>query len=77
MADNFGMHELCGQCERGLMMYWERFHDAPELVGQLSSSALQRIAKGLSSTLLAEREAGAPGYHKYPSVRDFIAWRAI
>ena len=76
MADNFGMHELCGQCERGMMMYWEEYHDAPELVDQLSSSALQRIAKGLSRTLLSEREARAPQGHKYPSVRDFIAWRA-
>ena len=53
MADKYDMHELCGHCERAMMMYLEYYHDKPELIGQLSSGALQRIAKGLHFTLVA------------------------
>ena len=52
MADKFDMQELCGHCERAMVMYWDCFHDKFDLVGQLSSSALQRIAMGLQKTLL-------------------------
>ena len=57
MADKYDMHELGGHCERAMMMNWSSFHGKPELVDQLSSSALQRIAKGLSNTLLAPIES--------------------
>ena len=51
MADTFDMHELCGHCERAMVMYWEHFNGKPKLINQLSSGALQRIAKGLHKTL--------------------------
>ena len=74
MADKFDMHDLCGHCERALAMHWQYFEDRPDLVGQLSSSALQRIAKGLNRSLLAK--AGPYGTLTYPDVQQFIAWRA-
>ena len=72
MADKFDMHELCGHCERALMMYWEFFEDRSDLAGQLSSSALQRIAKGLNRALLP---ATGPYCHTYPDVHQFTAWK--
>ena len=55
MADKFDMHELCGHCERAMVMYWDTFQDKPDLLDQLSSGALQRIAKGLNGTLVASQ----------------------
>ena len=55
MADKFEMHELRGQCERAMLMYWEYFHDRTDLVNQLSHSMVQRIAMGLSRTLWLQR----------------------
>ena len=105
MADKFDMLRLCGHCERAMVMYWDRFYDQSDLAGQLSSGALQRIAKGLSLALSAPaghnwnenyRKWHNDGYqpmstshnvrademvycsraeHRYPEVRDFIAWR--
>ena len=49
----YDMHELRGHCERAMMMFWECFHDKIDLVNQLSSGTVQRIAMGLSKTLLA------------------------
>ena len=53
MADKIDMPELCGLCELTLVKHWNCFCDKPELTSQLSSGALQRIAKGLNRTLLA------------------------
>lgn len=89
MADKFDMHELCGHCERAMVMYWEHFLDKPELVDQLSSSAFQRIAKGLHKTMATLVESASNHYNdyhyrnqgghmsfmQYPKVCDFIAWR--
>ena len=88
MADKFDMHELCGHCERAMVMYWESFQDKPHLVDQLSRGALQRTAKGLNWTLLASTEHPSgnvscsykePGKYytpqRYPTVQDVIAWR--
>ena len=61
MADNFDMQELCGQCERAMVMHWETFQDQSELIDQLSSGALQRIAKGLNAIVLA------PAAHQWSS----------
>lgn len=69
MADNSDMHELCGHCERAMMMEWEHFANKPALADQLSSSAVQRIAEGL---LLI---SGRYYPRRYPDVEDFIAWR--
>ena len=55
MADRYDMPKLCGHCERTMVQFWNCFHDKPELIVQLSSGALKRIAKGLSRTLLAPR----------------------
>ena len=55
-----------------MMMEWEHFQDKPELADQLSSGALQRIAKGLSKALLV---AGRHSSRQYPDVKDVIAWR--
>ena len=79
MADKYDMHELCGQCERAMMMHWNFYQDKPGLVDQLGGRALQRIAKGLYHA----QRPGAYGTHVpgglikdlYPSVNDFIAWR--
>ena len=73
MAEKYSMHELCGHCERAMMMYWECFDDKPELTDQLSNSALQRIAKGLHKNLLAS--AGHNMEQNYPDVKEFVAWR--
>ena len=71
MADKFDMHELCGHCERAMVMHWERFQDRPDLVGQLSSGALQRIAKGLNKALWAT--TGHQGMTaRYPDVQEFL-----
>ena len=72
MADKFDMHELCGHCERALVMHWKYFEDRSDLAGQLSSSALQRIAKGLNRALLA-----SIGHYTQPipDVHQFIALR--
>ena len=70
-AEKFGMHELHDQCERAMVMYWECFQNRPDLVDQLSSSALQRIAMGLNRALFTTTSAN----HKYPDVREFAAWR--
>ena len=75
LADNFELHELCGQCERTLTVNWKRVRDKPAHFEQLSRGALRRIAKGLHATLLAERCAGAKQGRVYPPVRDFVAWR--
>ena len=48
MADKYNMLELCGHCERALVMHWEAYQDSPDLAGQLSSGAIQRVAKGLT-----------------------------
>ena len=56
MADKFDMHELCGHCECTMVKYWNCFHNKPDLVDQMSSGMLKRIAKGLSLTLLAPVE---------------------
>ena len=72
MADKFDMHELCGHCDRAMMMEWEHFQDKPEQADQLSSSALQRIAKGLNKALLV---AGRHYSRQYPDVKGVIAWR--
>ena len=74
MADKFDMRELRGHCERAMVMHWKSFSKSPSLVDQLSRSALQRITKGLNVMLMAEREARGTQGHKYPPVRDFIAW---
>ena len=29
MADKFDMHELCGHCERAMVMHWDQFQDTP------------------------------------------------
>ena len=50
------MHKLCGYCERAMVMYWNTFQDRPDMLNQLSSGALQRIAKGLNGSLLASTE---------------------
>ena len=72
LADKFDMHELCGRCERALVIKWKTVEDRPDLAGQLSSSALQRVAKGLNRALLA---AAGPYNLKYPDAQQFIAWR--
>ena len=75
MADKFHMHELCGHCERAMVMYWEGFQDKPKLLDQLSSGALQRIAKGLNSTLLATARRHSQEYSLgIPGVQEFTAW---
>ena len=75
LADNFELHKLCGQCERTLMVRWDRVQDKPAHYDRLSHGALRRIAKGLHATLLAEKSAGAKQGWMYPPVSDFIAWR--
>ena len=76
MADKYGMHELCGHCERAMTMCWQYYQDRPDLVGQLSSSALQRIAKALNTSLLAlSIKVSASGLKKkYPDAHEFTAW---
>ena len=74
MADKFDMLELCGHCERALVMYWKTIEDRSDLVGQLTSNALQRIAKGLNRALLAAI-AGPHSRLSYPDAQHFIAWR--
>ena len=71
MADKYDMQELCGHCELAMVFYWEQFQAEPDLVDQLSSCTLQRIAKGLSSAL-----ATAYGSKRvnYPGKDDVIAW---
>ena len=71
MADKFDMHDLCGHCERAMIMEWDQFEDKPDLLDQLSSGALQRIAKGLNKALLV---AGRYS-RQYPDVKDVTAWR--
>ena len=73
MADKFNMRELCAHCERAMVMHWNYFHDKPELVEQLSSGALTRIAKGLSTTLT--KLGSVYSCSKcYPEKQDFVAW---
>ena len=72
MAEKYDMHELLGHCERAMIMYWECFHDKCDLVNQLSSGTVQRIAMGLSKTLLASEELKNM---KYPRVNEFMTWR--
>ena len=72
MADKYDMQELCGYCELALIKYWERFHDTPELVDQLSSGALQRIALGLNKALLASQRR-LPGQYPDPEHPDLHA----
>ena len=73
MADKFDMHDLCGHSERAMVMHWSYFENRPDLSGQLSSSALQRIAKGLNQ--IVSSMAGYPSYSRCPDVNEFIAWR--
>ena len=75
MAEHFGMHELHNQCEGAMVMHWEWFQDRPNLVDQLSSAALQRIAKGLNKAKQSPFRFNKLPRSKYPSVRDFAAWR--
>ena len=90
MADKYDLQELCGYCELALIKYWDRFHDTLELVDQLSSGALQRVALGLNKTLSASRAlvnqlSRQPCFQnapypearesEYPDVREVIAWR--
>ena len=72
MAEKFEMHELHDQCERAIVMHWECFQDRHDLVNQLSSSALKRIAKGLNRALFASTSYSN---QTYPDVREFAAWR--
>ena len=72
MADKYDMRRLCAHCERFMVVYWEVFQDHPDLVDQLSSSALQRVAKGLHETLVA---SVGRRRHAYPSTDDFFAWQ--
>ena len=49
------------------------FHNKSELVDQLGTSALERIAKGLSTTLM--KLANKSSYScEYPEGQDFVAW---
>ena len=73
MADTYDMHKLLGHCERAMMMYWECFHDKFDLVNQLSNGTVQRIAMGLSKTLVASEELKE---NKYPDVHEFVNWKA-
>ena len=83
MADKFDMHELCGHCERAMVMCWDSYHKKPELIDQLSSGALQRIAKGLHFTqnrcptcgYYSNITAHHPTFHKYPDACHISAWR--
>ena len=71
MADKYNMLQLCGHCERALVMHWERFQDSPDLAGQLSSGAIQRIAKGLNKALWATTvDQGVAAL--YPDVQEFL-----
>lgn len=72
MADKFDMHELCGHCERAMMMHWSHFDDKAKLGDQRSSSALLRIAKGLNQTMLSST---GYSYCNVPDVHEFIARR--
>ena len=72
MADQYDMQELCGHCEQAMVFYWERFQSKPDLVDQLSSCTLQRIAKGLSKAL--ETAYGSTCV-SYLGKDDFTAWK--
>ena len=71
MADKYDIQELCGHCELAMVVYWERFQAEPDLVDQLSSCALQRIAKGLSWALATAHGSTSVNY---PGKDDLIAW---
>ena len=73
MADVYDMQELCAHCERAMMKHWSFYQDKHDVVDQLSSRALQRIAKGLYHTLRPPMGCSYTGL--YPSVFDFMAWR--
>ena len=73
MADTYDMHELCAHCERAMMKHWDFYQDKPGMVDQLSSRALQRIAKGLYRTLRPPMGCNYTGL--YPIVLEFMAWR--
>ena len=74
MADKLDMHDLCGHCERAMVMYWESFQDKPALLEQLSSGALQRIAKELNKSLTApavhQWSSAASGFDAYLTVTN-------
>ena len=82
MAEKFNMHELCGHCERAMMMYWECFDDKPELTDQLSSrSVLPRactrtfwLQQGItwSRTILMSRSLLRGGNRRQPRVTASI-----
>ena len=74
MADKYDLHQLCGHCERAMVMHWDHFQDKTKLIDQLSSGALQRVAKGLSATVSANY-GRICSIQKYPSVEHFITWR--
>ena len=74
MADKFDMHELRGHCERAMVMCWELFQSKPDLLDQMSYSALQRVAKGLNTTLLACEKYQPGRALDYPAVKEVIAW---
>ena len=67
------MHELRGHCERAMAMHWQCYQERPDLLDQLSSSALQRIARGLHEALWATT-GGSIHTNKFPDAREFIAW---
>ena len=73
-ADKYDMYELCGHCERPMVMHWDHFQDKHKLVDQLSSGALHRIARGLNAVVSANYGRTCSD-QKYPSVHDFIAWK--
>ena len=73
MADVYDMQELCAHCERAMMKHLNFYQNKPDLVDQLGSRALQRIAKGLYHTLRPPMGCNYTGL--YPSVFDFMAWR--
>ena len=74
MADKFGLHELRGHCERALMLSWNWFQDRPDLLDNLSCSALQRISKGLNTTLLALEKGHPESALEFPAAQEVIAW---
>ena len=74
MADKFGMPKLRGHCERAMVLSWEHFQDQPDLLDQLSSSALQRVAKGLNTTLLALEKHHPESALEFPAAQEVIAW---
>ena len=76
MADKYDMHELRGHCDRAMAMHWRCYQDRPELLNQMSSSALQRIAKGLNEALFvtAAYHEGSIKEREFPDAHKFIAW---